>query len=460
MRYGGARIQLCPFFGLHACENSYAQRSALCYSGPTMQRLFLLPLTALAFLLAAHATSAQKFQPKTIQFKGAPEYSDQELLAAAGLKKGATLTVDEMKGHFQQLMDTGVFENVLYKFDGIDLVYSLKPATNMYPIQFENLPLTPGKDMDAKLHDRFPLYHGKVPSEGGLLESVRGAVEEMLAAQGVKATIMATPFTDQKLRQVTAISFFITTPPVEVGEIHFDAAALTDPKAQEILSKQTGSPYDRAGSPNQIATNLGNYYRDKGNLEVDVQASPQFPAAASADAIQVPFKVSVSTGPLYRIQSIQLAPDMVVSQADFDRQSHIHPGDVADRARVLENWEFLARQYHNKGYMKAEVHPLPSFDRAKGTVTFAVTADPGQVYNMGTLKIENVGDDIRTLMLAAWKMPVGSVFNEGAVRGFYAIGDRNPTLNRLFAAVNCKYTLTLNDDTHTVDVVLRLEKRP
>ena len=425
-----------------------------------MQRHFLLCCAALAFIFATHPAGAQKFLPKTIQFKGAPEYSDQELLAAAGLKKGATLTVDEMKSHFQQLMDTGVFENVLYKFDGIDLVYSLKPAANMFPIRFENLPLAPGKDLDAKLHDRFPLYHGKVPSEGGLLESVRGAVEEMLAAQGVKATIMATPFTDQKLREVTAISFFITAPPVEVGEIHLDTAAAPDPKAQEILAKQTGSAYDRDGSPNQIATNLGNYYRDKGYLEVDVQASAQLPAAVSAEAIHVPFNVSLSAGPLYKLQSIQLAPGVLVTQAEFDRQSQIHPGDVADRMRVLENWEFLARQYHNRGYMKAGVHPTPSLDRAQGTASFTVTVEPGPLYTMGTLRIDNVSDDIRTMMLASWKMPAGVVFNESAVRGFYAIGDRNPTLNRLFAAVNCKYTLTLNDDIRTVDVVLRLEKRP
>jgi outer membrane protein assembly factor BamA len=68
-----------------------------------MQRHFLLCCAALALIFATHPAGAQKFLPKTIQFKGAPEYSDQELLAAAGLKKGATLTVDEMKSHFQQL---------------------------------------------------------------------------------------------------------------------------------------------------------------------------------------------------------------------------------------------------------------------------------------------------------------------------------------------------------------------
>jgi hypothetical protein len=63
-------------------------------------------------------------------------------------------------------------------------------------------------------------------------------------------------------------------------------------------------------------------------------------------------------------------------------------------------------------------------------------------------------------MLAAWKMPAGSIFNEGAIRNFFAIGDANPALKRVFAGVNCKYILQSNDENHTVDVTLRLEKRP
>jgi hypothetical protein len=61
-------------------------------------------------------------------------------------------------------------------------------------------------------------------------------------------------------------------------------------------------------------------------------------------------------------------------------------------------------------------------------------------------------------MLAAWKMPEQSVFNEGAIFTYYATSD--PALSRVFKAVNCKYVLHLNDDAHTVDVVLRLEKKP
>ena len=56
-------------------------------------------LTAIVLLASGLSAAAQKFLPKTIQFKGAPEYSDQELLAAAGLKKGTLLPIAEMKDH-------------------------------------------------------------------------------------------------------------------------------------------------------------------------------------------------------------------------------------------------------------------------------------------------------------------------------------------------------------------------
>ena len=137
-----------------------------------MPRPVIFLLLTLILLCAAHPATAQKFQPKTIQFKGDPEYSDVELLAAAVLKPGAVLTQADMNAASQRLMDTGMFASLAFKFDGQDLIFTLTPSTDLYPIQLENLPLTPGKELDARLHDILPLYHGKVPAEGGLAEDV------------------------------------------------------------------------------------------------------------------------------------------------------------------------------------------------------------------------------------------------------------------------------------------------
>src|ERR1039457_591415 len=99
-----------------------------------MRTPILVILCSLAILGASQPASAQKFQPKTIQFKGDPEYSDQELLAAAGLKRGGVFTSAEMNDHSKLLMDSGVFDNLTYKFDGVDLIYTLIPSSTLYPI--------------------------------------------------------------------------------------------------------------------------------------------------------------------------------------------------------------------------------------------------------------------------------------------------------------------------------------
>jgi outer membrane protein assembly factor BamA len=83
---------------------------------------------------------------------------------------------------------------------------------------------------------------------------------------------------------------------------------------------------------------------------------------------------------------------------------------------------------------------------------------PGPVYKMGKLTIENGAEGLRAAMLAAWKMPAGAVFNASAIQAYYSSQGNTP-LGRTFDSVNCKYNLTINADTHTVDVTLRLEKK-
>jgi outer membrane protein assembly factor BamA len=412
-----------------------------------------------AFLVVfASLGSAQEYQPKSIQFKGAPEYSDQELLTAAQLKPGISLSVDAMKDHARILLDTGVFDNITFQFTGVDLRYVLTPSTTLYPIRLANLPLAAGKDLDAKIHDRVPLYHGKVPADSGLMEQVRAALEQILAAQGVTATVQAVA-TAGAAPGAGAINFSIVSPPVVVGEIHLDSKSpALDAGADQILKKLAGQPYDLDGTPSQIATYLGNYYHDKGYLEAHAEPAPMA-ARAAADLIQIPFQVSLTPGMQYHLGEIRFAPILLASHADFDRQSALHFGDTADGQRLTDDWQYIARQYHNHGYMQASIHPAPSFDRFKGIVSFDVTAEPGPVYTMGQLTIENVSDDLRAAILAKWTVPPGTVFNEGAVRGFFVTHAVNPELERVFAAVNVKYTQQLNDETHTVDLTIRLEKK-
>ena len=130
----------------------------------------LIRFSAAALACLAIPAYAQQFIPKSIQFNGDPEYSKDEFMAASGLKKGAVLNYAQMNEVSKRLMDTGMFASLTFKFDGQDLIFQLTPADQLMPIHFDNLPLAPGPQLDTKLHQQLPLYHGKVPSEGGVLE--------------------------------------------------------------------------------------------------------------------------------------------------------------------------------------------------------------------------------------------------------------------------------------------------
>lgn len=405
-------------------------------------------------------TSAQKFIPKTIQFQGAPDYSNDELLAAAGLKAGQMVSADEMQQSMNALSNTGLFDGIKYTFNGQDLVFQLKPAANLYSVRLDNLPLTQGPELDAKIHAKLPLYHGKVPSEGTFLDGVQAVLTDQLASIGIKATVASAPYSTMGAREASAIAFRVATPQILIGEIRPVVSPQLTPKAEEMLAALTGSPYSSEGTASGIARNLLEIYRDMGYLDAKADANQQTTLVIAPDAVRVPFRYSLETGTLYKVTAIQLALDMLVSQADFDKQSHVHPGDPADAEHISQNWRYIERQYHNRGYMKAQIAPKATLDRDQHTVSYAVAATPGPVYTMGKISVENVSEDIRTAMLAAWKLPAGAVFNESVLLSYYAIDiSVNPQLFRLFNAVKCKYSLQLNDDTKTVDVVLKLEKR-
>jgi outer membrane protein assembly factor BamA len=285
-----------------------------------MKRTCFLLLTAIVLLASCLPAPAQKFLPKTIQFKGAPEFSDEELMAAAGLKKGTVLAYADMKEHSQKLMDTGVFESLLFKFDGVDLVFTIVPHTDLYPVRLENLPLTPGKELDAALHDRFPLYHGKVPAESGLLEGVRGALEEMLAAKGIKATVTATPYTDQKLGKVTAMSFSITAPPVKVGEIRLEGvSAEMQAKVKHVADRAMKTDYDTENTVGNIERAFASFYADEGYVAVKVHAVRSGDPVAGSETIDVPFNVTIEEGRHYALGSITLPSGAPLTLAEINK---------------------------------------------------------------------------------------------------------------------------------------------
>jgi outer membrane protein insertion porin family len=425
-----------------------------------MKRTFFLFLAVLVLLFASLPAAAQKFQPKPIQFKGAPEYSDQELLATAGLKTGTVLAFADMKDHSQKLMDTGVFDTLNFKFDGVDLVYTLVPSTTLYPVRLENLPLTPGRELDAALHDRFPLYHGKVPTEGGLMEQVRQAFEEMLAAKGIKATVAVATYADLKLHKVTAVTYSITAPPVRVGAIHLEgvSAAMQD-NVKRVADHETGTPFDTENSERNLEHALELFYGDAGYAAVKVHATRSGDAVVTAEAIGIPFSITVEEGQLYKLGTVHLPSNALVTQAEIDKIVGPNARGPAKGQTLRTTWFLIASRYKSKGYLDCTVTPHPEFDEASGTVNYTVEVEPGPVYHLAFVKFENVSDELRSRLMRVWQMLPGDPFDESYVSNFiYEAQKEDPVLMRSLAGVKVTFNVLADPQTHEVNCVMHFTR--
>lgn len=454
-----------------------------------MQRQTISLFAYAAFCCAILPAAAQKYQPKAIRFNGDPEYSTQELLEAANLKPGVAFTLPEMNVHSKLLLDSGVFENIAYKFNGVDLIFDITPATTLYPIRLENLPLASGPELDAKLHQRFPLYHGKVPADGTLLENVRAALENLLAAQGIKASVITTPFGEAGTKNVTAMNFSIAAPPVRIGALQLQGVSpAMMARVKAVADKSVGTPFDTANSAANLEHAFSSFYADDGYAAVHVHVVRAGDPVISALAIDIPFAVTVDEGRVYKLGAIHLTPDSLVTTADIQKFAveqahapkmtliHLTPDQAGSAAaggsitvaqapaatglNVRSVWQFISSRYHSKGYIDFAMTPHPEFDEAAGTVNYTVELNPGPVYHLALLKFDNVSDDLRKLLMRNWQMFPGDPFDESYVANFILKAQTSdPVLQRTLSGVKVSYDVRADPATHDVNLIIRLERR-
>jgi len=432
----------------------------LCYSCPTMKRALIPVLTVLFLLLARLPLAAQKFQPQSIQFKGDPEYSDQELMQAAGLKKGAILTNAEMNEHSKKLMDSGVFDGLAFKFDGQDLIFQLTPAAQMFPIRLEKMPFPAGPELDNKLHILFPLYHGKVPAEGTLLNDVRSALEQMLAEQGIHATVTATPYGTRGERKVTAMTLSIISPAVRVGTIHLvGVSPQLEAKVRKVAERAAKTAFDSRTAESNLEDALATFYADEGYPAAKIHAARAGDPLVTPEAINLPFTISIEEGMPYKLGAIRLRPNEFVSQIELDKMLSPNAELQLNQHALGSARSLLTSRCKSKGFLDCQIIPHPDIDESMRMVNYEMEIVPGSVYRLAFVKFENVSDDLRARLMRIWQMLPGEAFDDDYVANFLIRAQKeDPALQRTLAAVKVSYDVLADPVTHEVNCVIRLER--
>lgn len=416
-------------------------------------------LSIVLLLLCTLPVLAQKRVPSlAIRFQGAPQYTEQELLAAAGLKQGMRLNSRDVKAHVRQLFDTGVFSEVKFKADRKVQLFTLTPSSQLFPMHLDNVPLTPGKDLDEKLHMRFPLYRSQLPASGSMVEGICRMFEEMLAAKGAKATVKATLTSGVGPQKITAVNFTVESPAVHIGRIRLAGVSTAmEAKASLLASGQTGNSFDTENTTIGLKRAFEELYQDQDYAAAQVEVTQVDPFIVSDQSIDIPYTVTIKEGGVYKIGTIDFPSNALVTRAEVEKiVSKVPRGS----GRPLDLFVLATRDaYHTHGYLDASVVLHPSFDEATHVVNYGIEISPGTQYRLASVKFDGAPDEMASRLKLAWKMAPGDVFNEGYLSGFAAQAQKkDKRLAKWMQSVITTYDVKPDPAAHEVNCVFHFAK--
>jgi outer membrane protein insertion porin family len=423
-----------------------------------MTKLYGAVSVALLLLCSLPLLAQKKAPPPAIRFQGAPQYTQQELLAAAGFKPDARLNLREAKAHARQLNDTGLFKEVKFTSSSRTLLFTLTPSSQLFPLHFDNLPLTPGKELDAKLHERFPLYRGLLPASGSMLEGVRQTFEEMLAAVGVKVTVKAAVTSGLGPQKLTAMNFTIVSTAVHIGRIQLAGISpVMQAKASLLASSQTGNNFDMENTVIGLQHAFDDLYQDQGYAAVQVDVAQVDPLVVSDQSVDIPYTVTIKEGGVYKLGTIDFPASALVARADVEKILSKYP---AGSGRPLDLFLLAVRDaYHANGYLDCSVVSHPSFSEVTHIVNYSVEVVPGSQYRFASVKFDGAPDAMAAKLKLAWKMAPGDVFDESYLANFKALAQKkDKPMTKWLQSVISTYYVKPDPDTHEVNCIFHFAK--
>jgi len=410
------------------------------------RRLFLL-LAAAALALPACA----QIIAKKVTFTGVPQ-SPAELLAYSGLAAGKPLSHADIDAAAQKLMDTGLFGNIQYKYDGTELLFTMTPTDGALPVQYANFPWWDDSALTAAVAAKVPLFHGSLPADSSLQPLIIGAMTAMLAQKGVQAaTITATPSQDPT-GKASGIVFHIDAPPIQVGTVTLSgaSAAFAEPVAA-IVKAAAGQNFDGATEAT-LNVALKAIYHRQGYLEEAMNGYAHAAPEVSGGKVLVPVSAAITEGPQYKVAAITLTGNALLSQDDFAKSAKLHPGDIANEDLLRATLASLSAPYRSHGYLRAKIDATPRFDAAAHTVSYSVTVVPGPVFHMGELSLIN---QQRADVLKYWPLQEGDVYDATVATSFLL---KNKVNLHSLDGWSASWKAYEHEDTDIVDLVVTFQQ--
>jgi outer membrane protein assembly factor BamA len=402
-------------------------RAPLLYNSPVSfwYRRFL-PFFLFSAVAAAQTAGKTQISYKllSVHVKGLERFTERDVISASGLRLGEFAGEEQFKQAAQKLGETGLFTQLNYSYkystSGCDLELQVTENDHLVPIIFDNFVWFSDDELLHMLHDRVPLFDGRVPGGGHLTDQIADALAAILAERkiGGRVEYMASgPLNGA----IEAYDYKVSMHAIVIRNMDFPGA--TDPETpllQAAAKPIAGQDYLRTKMRVQEKFNFLPVYQARGYLKAQF-AEAQAKLAEDGAQTLVDVSFPVTSGVKYKLTDLKFSGNNVFPAEKLRELVHLKTGEPANAVELTEDLQQIHKLYGTKGYLFAHADAVPTTDDAAATVAYQLNVSEDEMYRMGELNIDGLPPENAKKMLAQWQMKKGDPYDSSYPQRFFSL---------------------------------------
>ena len=386
----------------------------------------LLPVLLLSAVAAAETAGKTQsgWKLASVEAKGLRHFSQDQFLAASGLKLGQTAGERDFKSAAEKLGATGLFRELAYSYRyspaGLDLEFEVTENEELVPLRFENFAWFSDHELLGLLRSRIPLFPDRVPTAGDLTSQVADTLASILNQRNIQAEVEYLPFA-RAGGGIEAYDYRVHLHPIVVRSVSFPGIARDELSALNDAAKPLlGEDYLRTHLRAQEEHDFLPVYRARGYLRAQF-ADPEAKVVEDGARTLVDVSFPVTPGAQYRFNDLEIVGNTAFLAPELREQIHLRKGEPVDAVQLTDDFDRIHKLYGTKGYLFARVDPIATMDDRKATVSYLLKVSEGDLYRMGDLSMDGIPRENADRIVAEWQMKKGDPFDESYFDKFFTI---------------------------------------
>jgi outer membrane protein assembly factor BamA len=357
-----------------------------------------------------------------VEVSGSHRFKTDDIVAATGLRIGDIASDDDFSRATRDLSSTGLFANVSYTYHassaGTRLEIALVDGGPLVPAHFENIVWFSDVALLSELHKRVPLFKEGIPVGGNLADQVSDAIQAMLLENKAPGHVDYTK-SGPEGGPVQSFDYAVDNVTLVIGNVTISGAAPADQAALAAkTAKLTGRPYARDAILKYANSQLLPYYLARGYLKAAF-APPQSKAQQpNEDEVPVDVTLPIEPGRIYKLAGATWSGNKALKTDRLDPLIHLQPGQPANAVQLDSDLAAASLLYGTRGYVRAEVKPIPHFDETNGTVAYDLAVKEGDLFRMGELEIRGLDSHTTSQLQEKWAIQQGAPYDSSYPKKF------------------------------------------